>query len=166
MRALNHYTIVLDSAGDYRREHYGVLYQSRNVYRTAYGHSPTRLAVWDNTQRPNPDRGKRIGDTLRHGGVVTKYSKRGTTKALYLSPNGNPTDCERTILLSPEASSIDAYGTGTGTAASGQVYAKNAPTMRDGDTATLIYPDGTEQTVTLMFQSMNNGHGYAEEEGN
>jgi hypothetical protein len=58
--------IAMVPASKYRQEHYGVTHESALVYRTNTSHSPTRVQVWDNTRRVNPDPGGRI----QHGHAV------------------------------------------------------------------------------------------------
>lgn len=153
-----HHLIILDTA-DSREASYGITHHSRHVYRTTKSHGPTRLKVWDNTSRLNPDRGKHLGEPIGGGNTLTKYSQPGTATATYIDPKGNPTDDAVTILLSPESSAITSNGTNTGTVASRQVY--HTDVLGDGDTATLSYPDGTYREATIHFPPYHNGHGYA-----
>lgn len=158
---MTHHFIVLDNADNYSRETYGILYKSRNVFDTTVSHGPTRLVVWDNTVRVNPDRGKQLGETLtvgdRRGNRVTEYNRR-YTEGTYLDPRNAPTDALVSILLTPEASAITSNGTNTGTVASGQVYASGR--LADGDTATLSYPHGLDADAILHFPKHHNGHGF------
>jgi hypothetical protein len=155
-----HHTIVLDT-GNARDASYGIKYRGRNVYSTRKSHSPTRLVVWDNTGRPNPDLGKGLGDKLRNGNVLTTYTVgQGHGTRRYIDPQGNPSDEPITILLTPESSVICAdTRMNTGQPGSGQVYAPGV--LADGDSATLVYPSGTRREVILHFPAHTNGHGYA-----
>ncbi len=159
-KPIEHHNVLIDAASAYWTEHYGVLYKSRHVYSTTRSHSPTRIVVWDNTCRPNPDKGKGLGDRLHGGNVLTRHSAPGTATAAYTDPHGKPTDDPVTILLSTESTVICADTRfNTGQAGSGQVYATDG--LGDGDTATLVYPDGSTIEVVLRFPPHNNGHGYA-----
>lgn len=157
---MSHFTIIMDTVAQYRTTDYGILYESRHVFSTTKSHSPTRVVIWNNTHRPNPDRGKQLGDKLRDGCIVTKYSTPGITERRYIDPQGKPTDEKVTILLSPESTAICAdTRLNTGQPGSGQVYAQDR--LDDGDTAKLILPDGTNADVVLHFPRGHNGHGYA-----
>lgn len=144
--------IELRPASDYRASHYGVLFESAYVYRTGRSYSPTRVVVWSNTSRPNA----RNGEPVRHG----DYGPIDGGAGRYLDPHNKATDAERSVLLSTESTVIDAYGTGTGSKESGQVWADDK--LCDGDALTLAYPDGTEETLTARFPRYSNGHGFAE----
>lgn len=147
-------TIPMIPASDYRREHYGILYESVHVYQTNESHSPTRVVVWDNTHRVNPD----------PGGPV-KYGEMGPLPTggdgKYIDPNNKATDAERTILLSTESTVITAQRNGTGHPDSGQVWALGV-TIRDGDDFILDYPDAATDLVIAKFPRYSNGHGYCE----
>ena len=134
-----------------RTDDYGVLHSSAFVYQTSRGSGPTRIDVWDNTRRPNA----RNGEPLRWGqcGVLDGGNGR------YLDPENQATDETVSVLLTPECTVIDAYGTGTGSAASGQVYSPDGETIRSGDTLMLMYPDGTHEARVVRFTG--NGHGQA-----
>ena len=148
--------------GDESAAHYGITHRSAFVYDTrVYGGAPTRVNVWSNTGRPNPDKGKSLGDTLRNGNVLTEYSLPGTATREYLDPHNAPTDDPVSILLTPESTVMCAdTRMNTGQPGSGQVFARNIR-LGDGDTADLIYPEGTVQRVTLHFPRHHNNHGYA-----
>jgi hypothetical protein len=147
-------TLQAESANDY-----GVTYRSTYVYQTTKSHGPTRLVVWSNTDRPNPDLGKQLGDTLRNGNKVTAYSER-YTRGQYVDPHNEPTDSPVSYLLTPESTAICADTRfNTGQPGSGQVYGDG--TLADGDTAELTYPDGTTELVTLHLPAHHNGHGSA-----
>lgn len=163
---MTHFVIALDNVSKDRHDSYGVICQSRNVYRTGKSHGPTRVVVWDNLTYPNPDYGKKLGDTLqagqRRGNKVTEYSLR-YTEGRWLDPGNEPTDNVVSILLTPESSAICSdTSMNTGQPGSGQVYDNSQGIMRDGDTATLVYPNGAQVNVTLRFPPHRNGHGYAE----
>lgn len=151
--------VILDHTEKHRREDYGVLYESRHTFAVDTGsrlYEPNvKVNVWDNTCRPNRDRGKKLGDTLSNGNVVTRYSRPGITEAAYISPRGNPTDNERTILLDPQSVMITDSGNNSGYATTGQ-------TMTNDALATLHFPDGTSQVVNLVFPRHSNGHGHCE----
>jgi len=159
---MTHHLIVMDAASEYKFNSYGITHESRNVFHTTKSYAPTRLVVWSNVKRVNPDMGKQLGDTLetgdRRGNIVTDYSIR-YTHGKFLDPQNEPTDEVTSILLSPESSAITSNGTNTGTVASGQVYAPGR--LHDNDDATLIYPNGTVVGVVLHFPPHHNGHGYA-----
>jgi len=116
---------------------YGITHKSTTVHKVTGkrdGSYPHRVVVWDNTGRPNtePDR-------------WNEYSgKPGPGQ--FLDPRRKGTDEPTSILLTAEAVVIDAYGTGTGTPGSGQVY--GAP-LAVGQTVTLRYPDGSTATYTI-----------------
>jgi hypothetical protein len=141
-KPIEHHVIVMREAPTDKREHYGVLYESCLVYDTTKSHSPTRLVVWDNTNRPfRADRAT------------------WNTSGAFLDPHNNGTDDPVSFLLSPESTCICAdTRMNTGQPGSGQVYARGER-LGEADTATLIYPDMTALTVALHFT--NNGHGIA-----
>jgi hypothetical protein len=90
----------------------------------------------------------------------TRYTNYGSIggNGKYLDPHNKGTDSPVSLLISTESTMITDNGTNTGTEASGQVYAPDqVDPIRHGDTLTLIYPSGTEQTWTARFT--NNGHG-------
>lgn len=145
---MNHHFIVLNKAD---ANTYGILYTGRNVYQTSKSNGPTRLQVWDNTNRVN----KRNGEPVRFGDCGPVDGGDGK----YLDPNNRATDEPVSFLLTPESSVITNNGTNTGTAASGQVYAEDI--LRDGDSATLSYPTGQTREIILHFPAHRNGHGYA-----
>lgn len=136
---MNEYIIPMIAADDYAREHYGITHKSACVYRVAGSYSPTRVKVWDNTRRPNP---------------------RDGVAGAYLDPHNRATDARVSVLLSPESSVISAHRNGTGTVASGQVYAPGDTRFRTGDVLVLVHPDGSHCRVTVRLT--NNGHGVAE----
>jgi hypothetical protein len=144
-KPIENHVMVMRDAGEYRRDSYGVLYQSCLVYDTTKSHAPTRLDVWSNTDRPyNEDR--------------ATWNTRGKGFK-YLDPHNNGTDDEVSFILSPESSVICSdTSRNTGQPGSGQVYAEGER-LGEGDTATLVYPDWTIQRVVLHFT--NNGHGIA-----
>ena len=162
-KPIENHVMVMRDAGEYRRDSYGVLYQSCLVYDTTKSHAPTRLDVWSNTDRPNPYYGAKLGDRPCEGRgaldiTITEYSLP-KTHAKYLDPHNDPTDDEISFLLSPESSVICSdTSRNTGQPGSGQVYAKGER-LGEGDTATLVYPDWTVQRVLIHFT--NNGHGIA-----
>jgi hypothetical protein len=136
------HTIVLQETTRDRRDFYGITHESAHVYAQARSSGPTRVAVWDNTGRPN-----------KGGSHITGNGK-------YVDPQNVATDEPVSYLLTPESTVISAdtrYSTGG--ALSRQAYGPG--TLRDGDTATLAYPDGSTQDVTLHFPKHSNGHGYA-----
>lgn len=127
-----HHTIALTAPSAYEARTYNILGQSAYVYRTSKGSYPTRVVFWDNIGRVQAD---------------------GT----FLDPGNRPTTERRSLFLSPESVTIDAYGTGTGTAGSGQVYGDGV--IRPGDTVTVLAADGENLgRFTAVFT--NNGHGY------
>jgi hypothetical protein len=160
-----HHTMVLDTSTRYDQEHYGVMYRGRHVYQTTKSTAPTRLVVWDNTKRPNPDNGKQLGDTLeagdRRGNTATRWAiDSGHTRGRYLDPMNRPTDSRYSLLLTPESSAMCAdTRMNTGQPGSGQVYSQGR--LGDMDTATLVYPDGTTAEIVLHFPKWHNGHGFA-----
>jgi hypothetical protein len=171
-KPIEHHTIILDVA-DESSAQYGVAFRSRFVYDTTKSSSPTRLDVWANAGRPNPYHGMKLGDVAFEGNphrqqVITQWFLDTNRKfhadpltAKWFDPQNNPTDDPFTILLSLESSVIcSTPGMNTGFPGSGQVYAKGTR-LGDGDTATLIYPDGSTREVTLHFPPHNNGHGFA-----
>jgi len=145
------YRIELVEGDEYRREHYGIEYTSAYLYRTKGNSGPTRVQVWSNTRRPNPHPGE-----TRHG-AMGPIGGEGR----YLDPQNQGTDEEFTVLLSPESTVISAHGDGTGTAASGQVYAKDHPPLETGDVLTLEYPDGREERRIIALTD-NYGRGRAD----
>lgn len=144
--------VAMSPASAYRTEHYGVLHSSAFVYRTSKTHSPTRVDVWDNTRRLNPD----DGGPIQHG----KYGPIGGGNGKYLDPHNKATDAERSVLLTPECTVITAQRNGTGHPDSGQVWAK--PVLNDGDQIVLVYLDGSAEVATVVFPRYGNGHGHAE----
>lgn len=150
---VEHHTLVLDESTAYDKEHYGIIYRGRHVYRTTKSSAPTRLVVWDNTHRPND--GSRIP-------IVVRRIAGEVHEGKYLDPHNEPTDERYSLLLSPESSAICADTRfNTGQPGSGQVYGNG--TLGDNDTATIVYPNGGmgEIEVTLHFPKWNNGHGHA-----
>lgn len=145
---MTHHFIVLDKAP---ANTYGIRYKGRNVYQTSKSNGPTRLVVWNNTTRRNP----RNGEPVRFGDCGPIDGGDGC----YLDPDNKATDAPVSFLLSPESSVITDNGTNTGTQASGQVYADD--TLRDGDTATVSFPNGSTREIVLHFPAHQNGHGYA-----
>lgn len=144
---------------------YGVMFKSAYVYMSAVCHGPTRVVLWSNLDRPNPDLGKPLGAMLeagdRRGCRVTKYSLKYTA-GRYLDPHNEPTDDPFTVLLTPESSVITSNGTNTGTVASGQVYARPECRLADLDRALLVFPAGPPVAAVLHFPRYQNGHGHAE----
>jgi hypothetical protein len=130
---------------------YGITHRSTFVYRVAGSTSPTRIVAWSNLNRPNPRDGQPV--------EWTKYGKKDGGNGAYLDPQNNATDSETTVLITPEAGVISAHGNGTGTAASGQVYATQNSPIRTGDVLALVYPDGNVELRTVRLTS--NGHGVA-----
>ncbi len=168
-KPIEHHVIILDAESEYRREQYGVTHKSRCVFATTKSHSPTRLDVWDNTGRPNPFKGLRLGDVAFKGNpyreqVVTEWFANKASKPLtakYFDPSNEPTDEPTSLQLTPESTAICAdTRMNTGQPGSGQVYATGVK-LGNLDTATLVYPDGTTREVTLHFPPHHNGHGYA-----
>jgi hypothetical protein len=140
---MTEHQILMMSAQD----RYGVTHVSAYVYRTARHSFPTRVVAWSNVNRKNPHPGER------------KWTDFGSIggEGKYLDPHNQGTDSEESFLLSPESSVIDAYGTGTGTEASGQVFAEEI--IRPGDALVLVFPDGSNVASVAHFT--NNGHGVA-----
>lgn len=145
-------TIELRPASPYDVTTYGILFRSRYVYNSAHSTYPTRVVVWDNTRRVNG----RNGEPVRHG----DYGPIDGGIGRYLDPRNKVTDSERSILLSTESIVITNNGTNTGTEASGQVYAPEGAKLRDGDTVTLLYPDGRTEEGAAVFPRWSNGHGH------
>jgi hypothetical protein len=143
--------IELAEGDEYRSKHYGIEYTSAYVYRTKREAGPSRLQVWSNLHRPNPHPGE------------TKWGAMGPIggDGKYLDPHNKGTDEKFSVLLSPEATVISAHGDSTGTAASGQVYAKDHPVLDTGDVLVLVYPDGREERRTLTLTD-NYGRGQAD----
>jgi hypothetical protein len=133
--------IELVEGDEYRRDHYGVEFTSMYVYRTRRDAGPSRLQVWSNLRRPNPHPGE------------TKWGAMGPIggDGKYLDPYNKGTNEKFTVLLEPEATVISAHGDSTGTAASGQVYAKDHPILDTGDVLVLVYPDGREERRVLTL---------------
>lgn len=149
---MTEYIIPMITADDYAREHYGITFKSACVYRVAGSSAPTRVKVWDNTRRPNP----RNGEPVRYG----EFGPRDGGNGEFLDPHNRATDARVSVLLSPESSVISAHRNGTGTVASGQVYAPGDARLRTGDVLVLVHPDGSHAHVTVRMT--NNGHGVAE----
>lgn len=145
---MTRHVIVLDTA---KPNTYGVLYKSRNVYQTSKSNGPTRLVVWDNTSRVN----FRDGEPVRFGECGPIDGGNGC----YLDPNNKATNHPTSLLLTPESSVITDSGMNTGTVASGQVYANTV--LRDGEYATVSFPNGIMREICLHFPAHHNGHGYA-----
>jgi len=142
--------IELAEGDEYRREHYGIEYTSAYVYRTKGNTGPTRIQVWNNLRRPNPHPGE------------TKWGAMGPIggDGKYLDPYNKGTDEKVTVLLEPESTVISAHGDSTGTAASGQVWARDV-VLETGDVLVLVYPDGSEERRVLTFTD-NYGRGQAD----
>ncbi len=137
---------------DAREASYGITHKSQYVYRTSKSGYPTRIVRWSNTGRLNG----RNGQPVRFGEVGPIDGGDGQ----YLDPRNRATDNPVTILVSTEDITIDAYGTGTGTVGSGQVYAPRGEILRPGETVTLTYGDDTSGPYPVRFTG--NGHGYIE----
>lgn len=126
-------TLIVDlvEASEYDQKLYGITHRSRHVYRVGpHMHNalyPHRVQVWDNTRRPNTDPERFV-------------SGRKVGPGAYVAPDGSGTDCEVSIVASAEPISIDRYGTGTGTEASGQVWADGG--LGRGNFVVLRYPSG------------------------
>ena len=146
------HNIPLVATSDYDQKTYGIRYHSQYVYRVAGSASPTRIVVWDNTVRPNA----RDGQSVRYG----NYGPIDGGNGRYLDPHHNATDVPFSFLVSPEASVISAHGDGTGSKASGQVYAPTSESLRTGDELILTLPNGGAFSVRVRMT--NNGHGVAE----
>jgi hypothetical protein len=130
---------------------YGIAGRSTYVYRTSRSSSPTRITIWDNTGRPNP----RNGQPVNWG----QYGPISGGNGQYLDPNNQATDAPTSYLIGTEATCIDAYGTGTGTAASGQVYSPEDAVIRPGDRIGILRDAHTPpEWFTAVFT--NNGYGY------
>lgn len=157
---MTHHDIPMVPAKASRRD-YGVIHSSAFVYHglRKWG-GPTRIDVWDNTDRPNPYKGAKLGEVIGQQTITEWFVSTGKTEPRFFDPHNEPTDAEISILISPESSSMcaDTYYN-TGSPGSGQIYAPDDAVLRKGDTATLRFADGHEQNVTLHFT--NNGHGYA-----
>lgn len=142
--------VPLVGADERREQHYGVTHSSASIWRVKGSHSPTRVEVWSNVNRPNP-----------HPGQV-KWKQFGPIggDGKYLDPENQGTDDEVTVLLSPESSGIYADAPNTGHEGSGQVWAPEHEPIATGDVLVLVYPDGREEprTVTLT----GNGYGRAD----
>jgi hypothetical protein len=156
---MTYHTIVLDNA-DEREASYGITHKSVYVYPTSKGHAPTRIVVWDNTNRPFDGSRVDVRGRVVDGEWVADKGK-------YLDPHNRATDNPVTVLLTPESSAIcldTRYNTGQ--PGSGQVYAATDTRISEGDTLTLVYPeqeDGALVTrdVTVSFKRHGNGHGEA-----
>jgi hypothetical protein len=136
----------------YGSSRYGITHRSAFVYRTTQSHSPTRIVAWSNVHRLNA----RDGQTVAWG----EYGPIDGGNGRYLDPHRNATDNEVSVLISTESTSIDRYGTGTGTAGSGQVLWGPDVKLAEGDTLILRYAGtGVEEKRTVRFS--NNGHGDA-----
>jgi hypothetical protein len=144
--------VVMQEADKYSQENYGVAFRSTFVYRAAGSSAPTRIAIWDNTRRPNT----RNGEPVRYG----EYGPRDGGNGRYLDPHHVATDAEQSVLITPECTVLSAHGSSTGTAASGQVWSGNLTTLRTGVRLALRLPDGSVRRVTVRLT--NNGHGVAE----
>jgi hypothetical protein len=133
--------IELVEGDEYRRKQYGIEYTSAYVYRTKREAGPSRLQVWSNLRRPNPHPGE------------TKWGAMGPIggDGKYLDPYNKGTNEKFSVLLEPESTVISAHGDSTGTAASGQVYAKGHPVLDTGDVLVLVYPDGSEERRVLTL---------------
>lgn len=158
VKPIEHHIIPMLPAKD-SRAGYGVIHSSAFVYDTTKSSSPTRVDIWDNTGRPNPFKGAKLGDVVRDQTITEWFLSTGKTEPRFYDPHNEPTDAEISILLSPESTVITNNGTNTGTVASGQVFEPGNPKLGEGDTAELHFIDGHKQNVTLHFT--NNGHGYA-----
>lgn len=150
--------IVMTPATAYRTEHYGITHTSDYVYlNPRAGNFPTRVVVWDNTRRVNPDPGGPV-QFGQYGPLPTGGDGK------YIDPSNRATDDELTILLTPESVTIDAYGTGTGTRGSGQLWAPDGEILRDGDTVRLIFVDPVGEPRVSDYVARiphnANGHGY------
>ena len=143
---MTEHTITVRPATD-DSTHYGVTHKSERVYRTSKSNYPTRVVVWDNTRRPNP----RNGEPVRYG----EQGRLDGGNGRYLDPRNRATDDTVTVLLTTESIVLDAYGTGTGTPRSGQVWAEGEP-IRPADRITLVFPTGAA-AYTVEFGG--NGHG-------
>jgi hypothetical protein len=130
-------TIDLIPASDYYTEHYGQLFESvtrhtvtgKNVHNRSFPH---RIAVWDNTRRPNTDPTRRVDG-------------RPVGEGRYVDPFGRGTDADRSFLLSAQSIVIAATPT---------ERPERGETLTVGDTVQLRYPDGTvsgPMTVTSGF---------------
>lgn len=142
--------IPMATASENAKTH-DILTKSTFVYRTSKSSFPTRIVEWSNINRLN----NRNGEGVRYG----DYGKLDGGNGLYLDPHNDATDSMVTVLISTESTSIDAYGTGTGTPASGQQWATQESLISEGDILVLLYPDGTEWEYVAHFT--NNGHGVA-----
>jgi hypothetical protein len=179
--------VVVKPAAEYRRENYGIEWESVFVYRTAAYSSPTRIVVWDNAKRPAESwlDGRFLADAQaawdRCQGkpaqewAEKKWGQRPPATGWFVDPSNEVVPNRYTVLLSPEATVIDAYGTGTGTRGSGQLWAHDEngrdEVIRDGDEIELVYftPTPADPMIgagNLRFESFvavlprhNNGHG-------
>jgi len=123
---------LVETTGD-RRAFYGITHTSASVFQVRGAglhnrHYPHRVVIWDNTVRPV-------------GGKWHVQPHLRNLPGAYIDPSGRPTDNPTTIVLDAECIAIDAYGTGTGTPRSGQVYSDVV--LITGGAVQLRYPDGT-----------------------
>lgn len=147
-----HHAILMSEVPAHRAE-YGVTHDSYFVYTGARG-GVLRVTVWDNTGRP-------------HSEHCANHWQHKASPPAYLDPMNVGTNDPVTVLIEPESVVISAdTSRSTGGRNSGQRYAPDRETLRDGDTATLVFPDRDgdgfhRQDFTLHFPRHNNGHGHA-----
>ncbi len=142
-------------ASDYDRENYGIKDRSALVYRVQNQpgerravkrlHNPEyphRVAVWDNTIRPNTD----PESWSDHAGRVGP--------GRYVSPSRKGTDAEWSVYLSAESMGISPNRSqpDTGDIRSGQMYADEILTV--GDHVVLQSPEGMSETYVITIRPL------------
>lgn len=134
-----HYVQMVPVAAQ-RTADYGITHQSLFIYGRA-----VRVQAWEN----RPDQRELCA-----------------TFGQLVDPNGRPTTDAQSILLSPESVCISAHGNGTGSAASGQVWAPDGAVFREGDTVRLLWIDAeigsaprVGELYRVTFKHDGNGHG-------
>ncbi len=96
------------------------------------GHHPHRIAVWDNTARPNP----RNGEPVRYNDFGPVDGGEGQ----WLSPENRATDDVLTVLATAQAVVID------GRTAN---YGPFDDVLEHGQTVTLVFPDGRKRDYVI-----------------
>lgn len=140
--------VVLRPVTEYRREHYGVTHESVLLFETGPGgNAPTAVEVWSNVKRPNP----RNGEPVRY----SNYGRIDGGVGKFLDPHNEATDSVFSVLLSPQASVIS----NSPDPARRRYAVQEQGRIVSGDTLVLIFPDGTDVSVSVRMT--NNGHGGA-----